>query len=79
MNITELRQETSNAILNAGLDTATQINAIGRFYDPVRCDAIMVYIGQCLQEYYRCKNLISQGNTNVEFIVPPVSEEMYKD
>lgn len=79
MNTTELRQETSNAISNAGLDTATQLNAMGRLYNPVRCDAIIIYISQCLQEYHRCKDLILQGNTAVEFIPPATWEEMYKD
>jgi hypothetical protein len=79
MTITELREQTSNAIFNAGIDTTTQLNAIARIYSPVRSDAIITYVSLCVQEYRRCKDLILQENPNVEFIIPPVWQEMYED
>jgi len=79
MTILELKQETSNAIFNAGIDTVTQLNAVSRLYSPVRLDAIIIYLNLCLQEYYRCKDLILQGNTEIQFNPPATWEEMYKD
>lgn len=79
MNINDLKQQTSDAIYNAGIDIITQMNALSRVYSPSRCDAIIGYIGACLEEYYRCKELILSGNTNIQYKTPIVSEEIYKN
>ena len=65
----------------AGLDQATQNNAIAGIYPPERCEAIKSYISACRNEYLRCKALILAAQTNdeadaVTFAAPAVTEGM---
>ena len=70
-------EKTTETIMSAGLDTATQQNAALGIYEPARCEAIKNYIAACRNEYLRCKALILAATTNdeadsVTFIAPPV-------
>jgi hypothetical protein len=72
-----IRQATNQAVIESGLDEATQQNAALGIYPPERCEAIKSYIAACRNEYLRCKELIQAAQTNdeadaVQFVAPPV-------
>lgn len=74
-----IRQATNQAVIESGLDEATQQNAALGIYPPERCEAIKSYIAACRNEYLRCKELILAAQTNdeadaVQFVAPPVPE-----
>jgi hypothetical protein len=80
-NIERNREFATSAILQAGIDEKTQLNAIAGIYQPERCEAIKSYIAACRNEYLRCKALIQTAQTNdeadaVQFLAPPVPEGM---
>jgi len=65
-NIGIIKAKTSEAIKEAGLDTATQQNAALGIYEPARCEAIKNYIAACRNEYLRCKAMILAASSNDE-------------
>jgi hypothetical protein len=74
-----LKRLTTECLLSAGVDSATQQNAALGIYPPERCEAIKSYIAACRNEYLRCKELIMAAQTNdeadaVQFVAPPVPE-----
>ena len=74
-----IRVATSKAIMDAGIDEKTQLNAASGVYEAERCEAIKSYIVACRNEYLRCKTLILSTQTNdeadaVQFVSPPVPE-----
>ena len=76
-----IRVATSKAIMDAGIDEKTQLNAASGVYEEERCEAIKSYIAACRNEYLRCKSLILSSNNNdeadaVQFVAPPVSDEL---
>lgn len=76
-----LKTQCSDAIKNAGLDTATQQNAALGIYPPERCEAIKSYIAVCRNEYLRCKALILAATSNdeadaVQFISPSLPADL---
>ena len=78
-NRQRIGEKTTETIMSAGLDTATQQNAALGIYSPERCEAIKNYIAACRNEYLRCKALILAATTNeaadsVTFIAPSVEE-----
>jgi hypothetical protein len=80
-NIERMRMYAGEAILQAGLDTATQQNAALGIYSPERCEAIKNYIAACRNEYLRCKGLILAATSNeaadsVQFQPPSVPENL---
>jgi len=74
-----LKRLTTECLLSAGIDSATQQNAALGIYPPERCEAIKSYIAACRNEYLRCKALIQAAQTNdeadsVQFIPPQVPD-----
>jgi hypothetical protein len=74
-----IRLATNKAIIDAGIDEKTQLNAASGIYELERCEAIKSYISACRNEYLRCKALILEARTNdeadaVQFVPPPVPE-----
>lgn len=74
-----LKRLTTECLVSAGLDSATQQNAALGIYSPERCEAIKNYIAACRNEYLRCKGLFLAATSNdeadsVTFIPPTIPE-----